>query len=403
MAATSTSTPDCLALGLTATGIAIARAVRPAAATVIGLDSDRSSPGRAAPDVTMIAGLSELALGDGLAAAIARHARRRGVPPVLMPANDAAVRWLIDHRRHLADHARLPVAMEPGRAGRLVDKRSLAALCSEAGIAIPRTLAVDLADPEAGQQIDAFVAGAGLPCLLKPRRPDRFRRRLRGAKLVVAADRAGLDRRLREVFAGGRDAVLQERIPGPESNILVALCRCAESGGLRHVFTGRKLRQLPLDHGSATSVRAEHLPELSARVAEIAESLDLRGLSGLEFKRDPRDGRLVLLEINPRPVLWADLARASGCHLLRAWYADLAGLPPIPIRAQRQGTTWRYLSRDLAAITLRHRTPRAIAAALATTPASDCWATLEARRPATISASVRHTAAQVFSYLRAPT
>ena len=42
-----------------------------------------------------------------------------------------------------------------------------------------------------------------------------------------------------------------------------------------------------------------------------------QGLSQVEFKRDPRDGRYKLMEINPRLCQWHGLAAACGVDLPR--------------------------------------------------------------------------------------
>jgi len=42
----------------------------------------------------------------------------------------------------------------------------------------------------------------------------------------------------------------------------------------------------------------------------------------VEFKRDPRDGKFKLMEINPRLWQWHGLAAACGIDLPRIAYAD---------------------------------------------------------------------------------
>jgi predicted ATP-grasp superfamily ATP-dependent carboligase len=79
-------------------------------------------------------------------------------------------------------------------------------------------------------------------------------------------------------------------------------------------------------------------------------------LCGTEFKQDARDGRLVAIEINPRPTLWYQLANASGVRLVEAAVRDLAGLPLGPALPQRDDVVWRYLVRDvISAVAYRIR------------------------------------------------
>ena len=62
----------------------------------------------------------------------------------------------------------------------------------------------------------------------------------------------------------------------------------------------------------------------------------------MDFKRDPRDGRWHLLEINGRFNLWNYLGAANGVNLMAVAYAYLVdGIAPAPQRAAR---AYRWLS-----------------------------------------------------------
>ena len=47
----------------------------------------------------------------------------------------------------------------------------------------------------------------------------------------------------------------------------------------------------------------------------------------MEVKRDPRDGRDHLIEVNPRSWLWIDLATRCGVDIPLACYLDAVGAP----------------------------------------------------------------------------
>jgi hypothetical protein len=91
---------------------------------------------------------------------------------------------------------------------------------------------------------------------------------------------------------------------------------------------------------------------LEPRVFEAGRALltraGFRGLAMVEFKRDPRTGRLVLMEINGRP--WGSLQLPVHCgidyplHAVR-WHLD--GRAPPPRLPYREGITGRSLSADL--------------------------------------------------------
>jgi biotin carboxylase len=69
-------------------------------------------------------------------------------------------------------------------------------------------------------------------------------------------------------------------------------------------------------------------------------ALGFHGISQVEFKRDPRDGRYKLMEINPRLFQWHGLAAACGVDLPRLAYCDLLGLPVPAAAMNGRGRRW---------------------------------------------------------------
>ena len=55
-----------------------------------------------------------------------------------------------------------------------------------------------------------------------------------------------------------------------------------------------------------------YIPELEQYGSVLLKEIGYYGLSEVEFKKDPRDGRYKLLEINARTWLWHSLAIRCG-------------------------------------------------------------------------------------------
>lgn len=387
--------PDAIVLGLTATGLAVARELRPRGVRVYGIDADRSRPGVWSRQVANLPGLSRRPLDDALVGALLQHAGQKDQRAVLIPAADDAVEWLIAHREALCERFSVSQGMTEDRAGVVLDKLRFAQSAKALGMDVPLTVM-----PRDRADVDDFVRQAGLPCIVKPRAGHLWRKRLKGAKLLVPESREALDRALDEVVGDVQAVVLQELVPGPESEIVLGAVVVSEATGEPvHVLTARKERQFPLDFGSGALVRTERLPEIDRLSREVVTRLGYRGICGTEFKRDPRNGRYRLIEINARPTLWFDICRAAGSHVIYAHYADLAGLPAPTVQPQRDGVVWRYLSRDLIALAQRHRKPLPFLRAAVRAPLADTDAVMAVRDPATIAANLAHTAVQAFSHL----
>lgn len=65
------------------------------------------------------------------------------------------------------------------------------------------------------------------------------------------------------------------------------------------------------------------LPEVREETLKLLEAANFKGFAGVEFKRDPRDNKLKLIEINIRLLADTQLAVASGIDLPWMIYQDI--------------------------------------------------------------------------------
>jgi predicted ATP-grasp superfamily ATP-dependent carboligase len=114
----------------------------------------------------------------------------------------------------------------------------------------------------------------------------------------------------------------------------------AEDGRALGLFCGRKLRQAPRGIGTCRVGEAVWVDEVVEAAQRLLRAFDYTGLSQVEFKRDARDGRYRLMEINPRLWQWHGLATACGIDLPRIAYADLVGEAVPTAEMDGQGKRW---------------------------------------------------------------
>jgi predicted ATP-grasp superfamily ATP-dependent carboligase len=121
-----------------------------------------------------------------------------------------------------------------------------------------------------------------------------------------------------------------------------------ERGNTVGEFVGRKIRTLPAAYGDSTALETTDAADVLALGRTLLRRLKLRGVAKLDFKRGP-DGRLHLLEVNPRFNLWHHLGAVAGVNLPALVYGDLVGWPR-PIGGQAQpGFRWCKPWKDAAA------------------------------------------------------
>jgi D-aspartate ligase len=97
---------------------------------------------------------------------------------------------------------------------------------------------------------------------------------------------------------------------------------------------------MPPGVGTCRIGEAVWVDEVVEQGLALLRGIGFRGLSQVEFKRDARDGRYKLMEINPRLWQWHGLAAAAGVDLTRIAYLDLIGQPPAPVRMNGRPRRW---------------------------------------------------------------
>ena len=151
------------------------------------------------------------------------------------------------------------------------------------------------------------------PLILKPSNKHRLSRFTR--------DKAWIVRNQEEMFVRYDDAcrmlepefiMVQELIPElPNSEVSYAAL--VSDGAPIASLVARRTRQHPIDFGSSSSfVQTIDEPEVEHLAEKLLGAMRYSGLVEIEFKRDARDSRLKLLDINARVWGWHTLGARAG-------------------------------------------------------------------------------------------
>lgn len=268
-----------------------------------------------------------------------RTEMRAGGYHVLLPMTDVTTQLLAELGEELSDSVRIPIppaaVVEAAR-----DKRHVLALAASLGIPAPETW-----EPAAGEPLEDFAARLPYPAVVK----TRFSRQYRGENWVhggvtYAAMPAELVAKYRAMDAVIPAPIVQETIAGEGVGVFLLLWR----GELKAAFCHRRLREKPPWGG--VSVLRESLPpdaELVRQSEQLLRALDWEGAAMVEYKRDRRDGRAKLMEVNGR--FWGSLQLAvdAGLDFPLLVYRLALGENAAPAMAYRAGVKSRWLLGDL--------------------------------------------------------
>jgi predicted ATP-grasp superfamily ATP-dependent carboligase len=302
--------------------------------------------------------------GDDTLAAMSRYASRRVPWPAadervqvehlldlavegadgwaLIPTADETAALIGRHHEELATRFRLTTP--PWETLRFAyDKRLTYALGEQLGLDVPWTL-------YPRDRRDLLAADLPWPVILKPAFKERMNR-FTAAKAWRVDDRDGLLRRYDEActLVAPEIVMVQELIPGAGESQFSYTALCVE-GVVLASLVAKRTRQYPPDFGRAsTYVETVECGPVATAALSLISSLRWTGLLEVEFKRDRRDGRFKLLDVNPRVWGWHTLGARAGVDFPYAlWLATLG--EPVPTMRARTGVRWVRTTTDLAAV-----------------------------------------------------
>jgi predicted ATP-grasp superfamily ATP-dependent carboligase len=334
--------PPAFVLGLSPTGLYAIREFGVEGIPVIGVATERQagSASRYLQDVILEPD------EDRRVEELIHRAGREHRKPILIPTSDQDLEFIIRHRQRLAGSFVFQESYRDGVAARILTKADFYRLCAEHGVDYPSLYEIEKPD------MPSLAGSLDFPVLIKPSRIHEIKSEMAGQKGWVAQNAADYARMMELIPDHAGTLLVQEIVPGPESEITLFAGYFDEKGCAHHSFTCRKLRQFPPGFGSASLVISEDEPETREIAEKFLREIGFRGIAAAEFKRDPRTGKRKIIEINPRPSLWFSASTAAGKSVALAAYRDLTGVGPLPEgREQRNGVVWRYALKDFYSAT----------------------------------------------------
>lgn len=260
---------------------------------------------------------------------------------LLIPASDADVRFVATARERLS--STFSVLLPSWDSLQWACDKGLAYARADAlGLAVPRSYKVT-------SLADAKAAELQFPVVLKP--TMRLSRNRFTSEKAWRVDDWGQFVALYEEavrLVGADNIVVQEMVPGNGSTQL-SYAGLWNKGEPVTAFTAVRLRQYPVEFSyTSTYVQTCDAPDVMAASETFLRSIGHHGLVEIEYKRDARDGRLKLLDINPRPWSWFALADAAGIDFGAAIMAIACG-EAVPVMMAQPEIGWMFLIRDLVA------------------------------------------------------
>lgn len=264
--------------------------------------------------------------------------------PVLVPIDDVSAVFVHDHEPELGERFVIAKSAD-GLHRQLSSKHRLWELCQRHGVPTPTSRL-----PQSEDELSEIAEAFGFPIVLK--RSDAWlpTRDPSAPSVLIAHTRAELVDGYRRMESPIRPQVIaQEYIPGDSDTIWMFNGYFDGKSECLSAFTGQKLRQ----RGAGTGPTTLGICRWNADVAETAtaflRAVGYHGIVDMGFRFDARDGRYLLLDVNPRlGSTFRLFVGEDDMDTLRAAYLDLTG-QTVPRTHASDGRRWLVEPYDLAA------------------------------------------------------
>lgn len=270
-----------------------------------------------------------------------RIAKSQGLKDhLLIPANDDAVKILSKNKAEIEDWYIVPTP-EWEITKYALDKKFTSLLASNNEIPAPATIsASEISEPGALNQFNIQY-----PVLIKGVEGSGFYQKT-GSKAFHASSDIELKKILKNMsYLDPSEILIQEIIPGRTDSVC-SFCSFFKNGRAIGIWTGHKIREHPMGSGTATLAESEYIPEIVEPGSKILKAMNYYGISEIEFKRDSRDGKYKLIEINARSWLWVSLARRAGIDFMAMLYSDMNGKEPDATASFEENIKWINIYTD---------------------------------------------------------
>lgn len=265
---------------------------------------------------------------------------------VLIPSSDDDALWA----------SRLPPALrerflvscaDPATMHRLQDKGEFAALANQHGIACPASYPV-----RSRRELLDFPFPKSGSYFFKPLDSQAFRRKF-GVKAMSFSDRETALRLWDDNDLLSAGVLIQEYVPGGADDHYFIDGFIDRRGNVLARLARRRTRMYPLDFGNSSLCR--NIPMATVDEAwdgleSLLESVSYRGIFSAEFKRDARNGRFRLIEINTRPWIYIQFADKCGVNFCDLYIRDALGEEIAPVAVSDKGRYCANLVADYRAL-----------------------------------------------------
>lgn len=226
---------------------------------------------------------------------------------------------------------------------RLSIKESFYQVCTEHGFAFPQTTTCT------AENYQGIQLPFDFPVIIKPSNSVAYwnAKFPHKKKVFVAQDRQEFDAILAAIYGSSYQdhLILQEYIPGDDSQMRVMNAYCGRDGKVKLMALGHALLEehSPEGIGSYAAIIPTVDEALNARMKGFLEGIGYVGFANFDMKLDPRDGTYKLFEMNLRQGRSSFFVTAAGGNLAKWLTEDVIDHRELGLTVVKEPVLWTII------------------------------------------------------------
>lgn len=237
---------------------------------------------------------------------------------VLFPIRDIEVHTILKNRSKLEKFYYIPFT-DISITEKLLNKQIFYKILEELNIDCAKTnFPNNLSDVE---EISKKIT---YPCILKPYHSATFFIDF-NIKLFKAKSKNQLVQYYKKATSRNHDVMIQEIIPGNARDMYGLNAYYDKTFTPNGIFMYRRIREWPHEFGNGCFIEQVNEQKLEHIVDHLIKEINYYGIVDAEFRKDPRDGKFKLIEINPRCWMQVCLPARYGINYPYLAYMDAIG------------------------------------------------------------------------------
>jgi len=268
---------------------------------------------------------------------------------VILACSDEAVEFLAKNKEALKQHYLLDDSI-PDLQFAMLDKIRTLELGKSAGCLVP-----DFWKVQSIADVKRLKDNLVYPVIIKPVHSHLFQKKYKRKKYLLVNDADELIVKAREVLHMDIRFMICDFIPGPDSLSSSYHTYIDVNGNHLFDYTHKIFRRHHKNEGTASLHETKWLPETAKMGQRFFRGIRFQGIGHIEFKYDLRDGKLKIIECNPRFSAAQQTALKSGLDMGFFTYCSITGMPlPEDCSFEEGVTCWRPLT-DILSFRELHR------------------------------------------------